>query len=76
MVSPCARWAGTAFSLTVIVTVGFVLEPVRWQIVTFLPYSYSWDAAEAGLPNALKAARMPRAETINASANTLRADQA
>ena len=32
MVSPCARWAGTAFSLTVIVTVGFVLEPERSRI--------------------------------------------
>lgn len=61
--SPCARWAGTAFSLTVIVTVGFFFEPVWWQIVTFLPYSYSREAADAGLPNALNVARMPRAET-------------
>ena len=73
--SPCARCAGTAFSLTLIVTVGFLCEPVWWQIVTFLPYSYSCDAADAGLPNALKAARMPSADRISTSANALLADQ-
>src|SRR5439155_1641023 len=35
IVSPWRRCAGTAFRLTVIVTNGFVLEPVWWQIVTF-----------------------------------------
>ena len=35
IVSPWRKCAGTAFWLTVIVTNGFVFEPVRWQIVTF-----------------------------------------
>ncbi|MDQ5821798.1 MAG: hypothetical protein M3540_10180 [Actinomycetota bacterium] len=50
-------------------------EPVWWQIVLFVPYSYWCDAAEAVLPNALNAATMPSAETISASAKTLLADQ-
>jgi hypothetical protein len=40
--SPWPRWAGRAFRETMIVTNGFFLECVRWQIVTFLGY---WDAA-------------------------------
>jgi hypothetical protein len=35
IVSPWRRCAGTAFWLTVIVTNGFVFEPVWWQIVAF-----------------------------------------
>jgi len=37
IVSPWRRCAGTAFWLTVIVTDGFFVEPVRWQIVTLPP---------------------------------------
>src|SRR5829696_4636771 len=33
-VSPCARCAGRALALTVIVTVGLLADPVWWQIVT------------------------------------------
>lgn len=42
ILSPWPRWAGRAFRETMIVTNGFFLECVRWQIVTFLGY---WDAA-------------------------------
>ena len=59
-VSPCARCAGTADWLTVIVCWGFFVDPVRWQIVC-LPYC--WDDAEGAFspgPTAPNAARPPK----------------
>ena len=68
--SPCARCAGTAFRETLIVTNGFVVECVWWQITTFSSYWYC--AAAEGVPaESTDAPTTPRMPAMIAGASRL-----